>query len=358
MNNERILHMDSQSLREYCVKILSQENVPEEEAFYVADSLVMANLRGVDSHGVSRMPIYMKRLREGLVNNKFSFEVQKEAPGSMLIDGQNSLGAVLGVKVMELAIEKAKESGAVMVGVKNSNHYGTASYFSMLALKENMIGISASNAPSTMAPWGGVKPFLGTNPFSFSIPAGNEKPIVIDMATSVVARGKIILAAKNGQKIPEGWAINTEGEVTTDAEEALVGSVLPFAGPKGYAISLLIDILAGILSGGPYGPHINNLYENFNDPQCVGHFFGVINIEKFIPVENFKSMVDEMIREIKDTPKAKNTQEIFLPGEIEYNIQEKRLKTGVPITIPVLEDLKELGKMYSVPFTVKVIDND
>ncbi|MDK2809484.1 MAG: hypothetical protein PWR27_193 [Petroclostridium sp.] len=357
LSNEQVLNIDSESLRDYCIKLLNKEGVPEEEAFYMADSLVVANLRGVDSHGVSRMPIYMKRLREGLVNRKCSFEVQNEAPGSMLVDAQNSLGPVVGVKVMERAIEKAKESGSVMVGVKNSNHYGTASYFSMLALKENMIGISASNAPSTMAPWGGIKPFLGTNPFSFAIPTGNEKPIVIDMATSVVARGKIILAAKNGQKIPEGWAINKEGEVTTDAEEALVGSVLPFAGPKGYAISLLIDILAGILSGGPYGPHINNLYENFKDPQCVGHFFGVINIEKFIPVENFKSMVDRMIREIKGAPKGKNTKEIFLPGEIEYNIQTKRLQEGIPITIPVLDDLKELGEIYSVPFTVKVVNN-
>ena len=357
LSNGQLLNIDSELLREYCIKLLCKENVPEEEAYYFADSLIIANLRGVDSHGVSRMPIYMERLKEGLVRRKCCYEIQNEAPGSMLVDAQNSLGPVVGVKVMDRAIEKARESGSVMVGIKNSNHYGTASYFSMLAMKKGMIGISASNAPSTMAPWGGIKPFLGTNPFSVAIPTKNEKPIVIDMATSVVARGKVILAAKNGQKIPEGWAINTEGEATTDAEEALAGSVLPFAGPKGYAISLLIDILSGILSGGPYGPNINNLYENSKDPQCVGHFFGVINIEKFIPVENFKSMVDKMIREIKDSPKGKNTKEIFLPGEIEYNIQQKRLNEGIPITMPVLEDLKELGKAYSVPFTVKEKNN-
>jgi len=215
-----------------------------------------------------------------------------------------------------------------------------------------MIGISATNAPSTMAPWGGIKPYMGTNPFSVAIPAGNELPIIMDMATSVVAQGKIIMAGKKGEKIPEGWAIDKDGIVTTDPKEALAGSVLPFGGPKGYAVALLIDVLCGVMSGAMFGPHLNNMWNDFTNPQNVGHIFSVLDISKYTDVGEFKKRTDQMIREIKESPKAKNVNEIFLPGEIELRKAAQRRKEGIPMPEVVFEDLRKLGEKWNVPFTL------
>jgi LDH2 family malate/lactate/ureidoglycolate dehydrogenase len=352
MSEDVMKYVETNSLREYCISLLEKVGVPREEGFYMADGLVLANLRGVDSHGVSRMPIYMKSFSLGLIRPVAEMEILNEAPASMLVDAKNSIGAVIGVRVMEKVIEKAREAGIAMASVCHSTHFGMSCYYSMMALPENMIGFAISNSPPAMAPWGGKEPFTGTNPLSFAIPTGREKPIVIDMATSVVAKGKIILALKKDGIIPEGWALNKDGEMTTSAQEAMAGTVCPMGGPKGYALSLLVDIMCGVLSGGAYGPNVKNLYKTFDAPQDICHCFGAINIEKFIPLEQFKATIDKEIHEIKTAPKAKNTKEIFLPGEIEINMQEKRLKEGIPMPLPVFEELMELSRMYDVPFAV------
>lgn len=339
-----------EQLRSYCQKLFEKQEMPSDEAFLVADSLVDADLNGIESHGVCRMPIYMKRIDENVVANRCHLKVIKEYPASLALDACNSMGIVAGVRAMEMAIKKAKESGSVFVTVSHSNHFGTAAYFTRMALKENMIAMAATNAPSTMAPWGGIKPYMGTNPFSVAIPAGKEIPIIMDMATSVVAQGKIIMAGKKGEKIPEGWAINKEGVVTTDPKEALEGSVLPFGGPKGSAIALLVDILCGIMSGAMFGPHLNNMWNDFVNPQNVGHCFSVLDISKYTDVETFKRRIDQMIREIKESPKAKNVTEIFMPGEIEYKKAIQRRRDGIPVPNVVFEDLKKLGQTWGVAF--------
>ncbi len=352
MSEDVMKYVEVNSLREYCIGLLEKVGVPRDEGFYMADGLVVANLRGVDSHGVSRMPIYMKSFSLGLIRPVAEMDILNEAPASMLIDAKNSIGAVIGVRVMQKVMEKAKEMGISMASVRHSTHFGMSSYYAMMALPENMIGFAISNSPPAMAPWGGQEPFTGTNPLSFAIPAGSQKHIVIDMATSVVAKGKIILALKKDGVIPEGWALNKDGEMTTDAREAMEGTVCPMGGPKGYALSLLIDILCGVLSGGAYGPNVKNLYKTFDAPQDICHCFGAINIEKFIPLELFKATIDKEIHEIKTAPKARNTKEIFLPGEIETNVEEKRIKEGIPMPISVFDELVELGGTYGVPFEV------
>lgn len=346
--NDNVKYINYKAVKRFGIDIFEREGVPTKEAEIIVDNLVKANLRGVDSHGVSRIPIYIKRLKKKLVEPVCKIKIEKKVGSVAVINGCNSMGAVVGYNAMRYAINSAKEKGVFFVVVNNSNHFGTAAFYSMMALDHDMIGFAASNAPSTMALWGGIKPFLGTNPFSFAVPAGKRLPIVVDMATSVVARGKIILAEKNNQKIPEGWAINKEGEMTTDAKEALEGCVLPFGGPKGYAIALLIDIFCGILSNAAFGPHIGNLYENFVDPQNVGHCFAAIDVSKLIDVDVFKYRIDKMIEEIKESPKAKNVNEIFLPGEIEFNIQKERLEKGIPLSMPVIQELKALGESYNV----------
>lgn len=341
-----------EQLRTYCQKILENCGMPSDEAFIVADSLVEADLKGIESHGVSRMPIYTKRLEEGIVSKKCNLKIVAEHPGCMAIDACNSMGIVVGVRVMEMAMKKAKESGAAFVTVSHSNHFGAAAYFTKMALAEDMIAMAATNAPPNIAPWGGIKPYMGTNPFSAAIPAGKELPIIIDMAVSVVAQAKIIMAARKKEPIPLGWAINKYGEVTTDPEEALEGSVLPIGGPKGSAMAILIDILCGILSGAMFGPYLGNLWHDFSREQNIGHCFLVLDISKFTDVNVFKEKVDKMIRDIKQVPKAKGVEEIFLPGEIEYRKMVERKREGIPMSSIVYQDLKKLGEKWKVSMNI------
>lgn len=336
-------------LREFCLKILTNLGVSQADAYSTSDNLVSADLRGVDSHGVSRMPIYVERIENGLVSKKSNFTIIKEHRATLMIDAKNSMGAAVSVKIMKAAIEKAKSSGVALVTVNNSNHFGMASYFASMALEHSFIGFATTNAPSTMAPYGGIEPYFGTNPIACAIPSSSI-PVVVDMATSVVARGKIILAAKKGDDIPLNWAITKSGEPTTNAKEALEGTVLPFAGPKGYAFAMLSDIFSGILSGGLFGPQINNLYSNNQTSQKVGHFFAVVDPDCFIGRNELVAQVDEMIKQIKISPKAKGVKEIFIPGEIEFITMKKREEEGIPLSIAVVNDLKCLGEQYGVPF--------
>jgi LDH2 family malate/lactate/ureidoglycolate dehydrogenase len=338
----------AESLKSYIHNILQQTGLSETDSRIVADSLVGANLRGVDSHGVTRLSVYVKRLKSGVVNPKPQVSILEESDSTLLLDGDDGMGQVVGKRAMDLGIRKARQHGAVYIGVKRSTHFGTGAYFVQQGVKENLITYAMSNAPSTMAPWGGIKPYIGTNPYAFGIPAGKYDPIILDMATSVVARGKIITAAQEGKEIPLGWAIDKEGQPTTNAQHALDGSVLPFGGPKGYAISLMIDIMSGVLTGAGFGPHINNIYGDYDKPQNVGHFFQLIDISRFMAADIFKQRVDQMIEEIKSSPKAAGIQEILLPGEIEFNIERRRLAEGISLSKEVYEDIKQVGALCGV----------
>jgi LDH2 family malate/lactate/ureidoglycolate dehydrogenase len=216
------------------------------------------------------------------------------------------------------------------------------------AAARDVIAFAYSNAPPTMAPWGGVDPYLGTNPYAYGVPAGEHRPIILDMATSIVARGKIILMAESDEPIPKGWAIDEQGNPTTDAQEALEGSVLPFAGPKGYALSLIVDIMAGALTGAGFGPGINSMYDNFDDPQNVGAFFQLVDIGHFTDPATFKARVDRMIEEIKSARKAAGTEEIFLPGEIEFRTEEERKASGIPVGAETVSELRDVGRSCGV----------
>lgn len=337
-------------LAAFCVAVLERVEVPAEHAEMVAHSLLAANLRGVDTHGVTRLPVYVERLRAGLIDGRASGVVVAEGETTAVYDGQNGLGQVVGTKGMELALAKAEAAGVGSVTVRNSNHYGTAAYYAMMALERDMIGFSITNSPPLMAPWGGRKGFLGTNPLAIAIPAGEEKPFVFDMATSVVARGAVILAAKKGEAIPATWAMNREGEPTTDAKAALEGAVLPLGGHKGYGLAMAIDILAGILAGGPFGPHIGELYNNPDRTQKVGHFFGAFRIDRFRSVREFKAEMDAMIREVKEQPLAKGFEKIMVAGEPEHQTERERREKGVPLSDAVVGDLTRLGASVGLSF--------
>lgn len=335
-------------LEEFCSTLLQKMEVPAQDANLIAESLVRANLRGVDSHGVARMAIYMERLKQKLTNPRPKISILQETPAMALVDGDNGSGQVVAKMTMELAMTKAKGIGLSLVGIRNSNHFGATAFFTMMALKRDMIGIALANSYATVAPWGSRSQYFGTNPLSVAVPAGEGLPIVLDMATSVAAWGKIILAAQKGEPIPMGWAIDSDGEVTTDAAKALQGALIPFGGPKGSGISLIIDVLVGILTGADYGPYVGDLYKNLDRPQNVGQMMGAIDIGRFSDISEFKNRIDKVIREIKSLPKAKGVSEIFLPGEIEIRNQEQRGKDGIPLPETTVKDLQKLSAEYGV----------
>ena len=339
---------DPSGLKRFCSDLLQKADIPPEDADLIAESLVRANLRGVDSHGVARLAIYIERLNKKLVNPEPQIEILQETPAMALLDGDNGSGQVGAVRAMELVMAKARESGVALVGIRNSTHFGATAFFSMKALEQDMIGMVLANSYATVAPWGSRAPYFGTNPLSVAVPAGQELPVVLDMATSVAAWGKIILAAQKRESIPIGWAIDSDGEVTTDAARALQGALIPFGGPKGSGISLIIDVLVGILTGANCGPNVGDLYNNLERPQNVGQMMGAVDIRRFIDVNEFKSRMDAMIREIKSLPTAKGMSEVFLPGEIEIRNQRRREKEGIPLPPTTINDLQKLSSEYGV----------
>jgi len=323
----------------------------EEDAFVTADNLVDADLCGVESHGVSRMAIYMKRLESGVVSKDACVEVLQEYPASLALSAKNAMGMVAGKYAMERCIEKARENGACFATVNNSNHYGMSAYYVNMAARENMFAMTGTNAPPNIAPWGSYQAYQGTNPIAFAAPTHGE-PVVLDMAPSVVAMGKVILAAKLGKDIPEGWALTKDGKPTTDAKEGMAGTVLPIGGPKGYGIAVFVDILAGILSGAQFGPHLNNMWNDFENPQNVGHFFLAVDISKFVDVDLFKTRIEQMTREIKALDKNPGVEEILMPGEPEQRRRRERKENGLELSAVVYEELKGLSEKYGVSFTL------
>ncbi len=238
---------------------------------------VSSNLRGVDTHGVYRMLVYSAKLKGGFINPKPNLRIIKETPATALIDGGNNLGQVVGYRAMETAIQKAKAVGVSFVSVRNSNHFGTCAHFSMMALRNNMIGMAFTNASAQIAPTGGVDKLLANNPWSIAVPSGKKFPIVLDMANSVIARGKIRLAAKEGRSIPLGWAVTKDGEPTSDPNAALEGLTLPVGGYKGYCITLMVDMLSGVLADSCYGPRTKGM-DIVDAIAGIGHAFVAIDI--------------------------------------------------------------------------------
>jgi LDH2 family malate/lactate/ureidoglycolate dehydrogenase len=337
-------------LRQFGAALFEKTGMTAEEALVNADNLVDADLKGIDSHGTSRLPLYLKRIRLGVVRANCHFKVLSDRLSAATLDACNSMGAYVSCQAMDMALDKAAQTGVAMVTVGNSNHNGTAGYYAEQALRRGMIGIAGTNSKARMAPWGGRDSYLGTNPIAVAIPTDQALPILADLATSVVARGKLVVAAKKKQPIPPGWALNKEGEPTTDPAAGVLGSVMPAAGAKGSAIALVIDVLSGVLSGSLFGPYVRDLYTDFEQPACVSHVFGAVNIEAFTSAARFRREMDRIITEIKSSTPAKGVAEIFLPGEIELRRREKWLQQGIPMAAAIVDELKREGEQWGVRF--------
>jgi len=328
----------------FCTACFQKLGLSAANARLAAENLIFANLRGVDSHGVIRMKIYADRLRLGGFKAKARPKVVRENQSSALIDAQHGVGQVAASAAMKLAIRKARKSGAAVVAVKNSNHFGASAFYTMQAIEHGMIGFAATNSGPTMAPTGGREGRLGNNAMALAVPAEKFPPIVLDMATGAAAWGKIFVAQQKKTKIPATWALDKHGAPTDDPNAAADhGLIQPFGGYKGYGLSLLIDILTGVLSGGAFSTHVRTLYKQIETPSRISHTCAALRIDAFIPLANFRRRMDEIIELMHSCPTAPGVERIFVPGEIEHETEQRRAKEGIPLNPELRDELRALG---------------
>jgi LDH2 family malate/lactate/ureidoglycolate dehydrogenase len=338
-----------QALIDFGTAILVKVGVPSTEAVEIINNLVQADLRDVESHGIVRLPIYVQRLAAHAINPRPRIHTIRDSATSAVVDGDNGMGQLVGMRAMQVAIDKAKQHGGMcaFVSVRNSNHYGAAALYAQMACAHDMIGFTYTiGGINHMVPWGGAEARLGNNPFAVAIPAGKEHPLVLDMACSVAARGKIIVAAKEGTPIPSDWAIGPDGQPTTDAVEALRGFVQPVGGPKGYALTMTIGLLSTMLSGAAFGSEVTHMYDDLERPQNIGHLFGVLPVALFEDVSIFRQRMDKAIAEMRNAKRARGVERIYVPGEREEISLDHRRHHGIPIGTGVLAELKALGAQY------------
>ena len=331
-------------------------NVPKEDAEICADVLIRSDLRGIESHGCQRLKMYYDRIIGGIQSPITNLKVLKESATTARIDAGHGMGHVAAYRGMQLAIKKAKEYGTGAVSVGNSTHYGIAGYYSLMAIKEGMIGITCTNARPSIAPTFGVDAMMGTNPLTIGIPTDEEFPFLIDCATSITQRGKIEVNARTNSPVPEGWVITNEGKLATDSGEILedliegVSALLPLGGAgellgghKGYGYAAAVEILSAALSDGPFLKDLT-LSKGYK----LGHFFMAIDIEGFLPLKTFKKVSGSILRQLRNSKKAPGHDRIYTAGEKEYLSEIEREKTGIPIMPSVLEDLKYLQRQLNV----------
>ncbi len=334
-----------QKVKAFCADVLRKAGLSADESAIVTESLLCAELRGIYSHGVVRLETYIQRVETGVMKMSAPVTTEMDHGAVALLNANNTFGQVAGHRAMKLAIDKARQYGAGVVGVRNSNHFGVAAFYAGMAQQEDMVGCVFTHSSPAMAVFGTKTPLIGTNPIAVAIPAGDHLPIVLDMSTSVVARGKIRYAALTGQGIPLGWARDPEGKPTQDAKLALKGSLEPVGGAKGSGLSLIIDLLCGILTNTILTGGVKNVTD-MSGPSMTGHFFAALDVSKFIDIQLFKANVDQVITNIKGFPPVTDGGKIFMPGEIELLAEEKRMKEGIPLDQEVLDLLNKVATRY------------
>lgn len=349
-------------LENYMKEVLCAVGLPPEDAAISADILIESDKRGIDSHGIGRLkPIYIDRIREGVINPITEIETIKDGPTTAVLDGHNGMGQVVSKYAMALAIEKAKKFGMGMVAVRSSNHYGIAGYYATMATDEGLIGITGTNARPSIAPTFGIENMLGTNPLTFGIPTDEAFPFVLDCATSVTQRGKIEVYQRLGKALPSGWVIGADGEPRTDTESVLIDLVTGGAaltplggigevlgGYKGYGYATVVEILSAALQGGTFLKALSGIQDGKKVPYNLGHFFMAIDVEAFTTLEAFKKTTGEILRALRASQKAPGHDRIYTPGEKEYLARIERDITGVPINEALEKDIAEIKRLYGI----------
>ena len=331
-----IRRVEPEELKRLTVKRLREAGVSQRDAQIVADVLVFADLRGVHSHGVLRVEHYLHRIRRGGINLHATYEVQWLKPSVGLLDAQGGLGHVSTKLATEEAIARARTEGISLVGIKNNSHCGALAYYIQLALDARMASISCVHTDIRMVPYGGARAYFGTNPFAFGFP-GRKDSILLDMATSEIAWGKVLTAREKGLQLQEGWAFDTEGHPTTDPFQAEY--LTPFGGAKGYGIAVMVEALTGLLIGGIFGPHLNRMYEDLDSYRDLSNFILVIDPAVYDPSGGFLDRTQRMIEEVHAIPPASGFKRVMVPGEIETRIMEQYQREGIPVPATVYQYL-------------------
>ncbi len=316
------------------------------EASLVAQSLVHADLTGVFTHGSNFLPLYTNWIQVGSIDPTATPEVVSDNGAIGLISARNAMGQVAGVQAMDMAIAKAKQFGIGAVGVRESNHFGAAAYYTMRALDHDAIGFCSTNGIQVMAPYGGVTPSLSNTPIAYAIPADEERPLMLDMAVSVVAAGKVALAKRKGESIPPDWALTAAGIPTEDPSIATL--MAPVGGPKGYGLAVVLDALCGVLTGALFGQDVRRGGIP-NTPQAMGQLFMALDIAHMMPVDEFKQRMDVQIRQMRNSDKAKGIERIYLPGEIELERKENFLRDGIAFATEIVQDLDAMAETLGIP---------
>ena len=323
------------------------------DAGIFACALVDADLHGVSTHGLSRLSIYLRRIGLGLIDPGASLKIERQRAGTLAIDAGNGVGHVQAVKALDLLFPLAEQNGIAAAAIRNSQHFGALSYYCNRAASRGFILLATTNCEPAMSPSGGYDAFFGTNPIAASFPTGKGFPIKIDLSTSAIARGNIIAASKKNQPIPLGWALDQDGEPTTDAQKALLGTVLTMAGHKGYALALMVELLSGVLSGAAIGSEVGSMYKNLDRKQDVGHFFCLLHIDAFIEYGEFIRRVDETIEKLKAGRKMAGTGEILIPGERSARIAAENARVGIPVGPETWKELEEWCTKMKVELPVR-----
>jgi len=359
---EKIYWVDFDTMEQFMIDVFKAAGVPEEDAKICADVLITSDKRGIDSHGIGRLkPIYIDRIMDGIINPVTKIKVVKEGPTTAVLDGQNGVGQVISKKAMEMAIEKAENYGMGMVAVRNSNHYGIAGYYVLMAVEAGMIGITGTNARPSIAPTFGVENMLGTNPLTFGIPTDEEFPFVLDCATSVSQRGKIEVYAREGKPLPEGWVIGQDGSPRTDTEQVLKdlltgGAALTplggigeeMGGYKGYGYATVVEILSAALQGGAFLKALSGMENGKKVPYRLGHFFIAINIEAFTELDSFRKTAGDILRQLRSSKRMPGQDRIYTAGEKEYLAWLERKDKGVPVNEALQRDIIQLKQMLNL----------
>jgi len=349
-------------IERFMTKIMMKAGIPEQDAKIIGDVLLQADKFGFDSHGVNRLkPIYLDRIKDGILNPLTQFEIVKEGPTTAVVDGHNGMGHVIGFNSMKLAIEKAGKYGMGMVTVRNSTHYGFAGYYPLMAVQKNMIRITGTNARPSLAPTFGIENMLGTNPLTFGMPSDEPFPFLLDCATSITQRGKVELYAREGKDLPKGWVIDENGESKTNSEEVLKdliagrAALTPLggvgeetAGYKGYGYATVVEILSAALQQGAFMKMLLGVKDGKKIPYPIGHFFIVIDISAFTDPAEFKKTTGDILRELRASRKMPGQDRIFTAGEKEYYTWIERKDKGVPFNDQLLKEFMGLCKTYGL----------
>ena len=336
-------------LKRFVLRALTSAGIPAEDATQVAALMAESDARGGDAHGVFRLPQYVKQIQDGAVNARPNIQIVSDRAGAALIDGDNALGHLVIKRAAELAIEKARQCGIGWVGTRHSNHAGPAQLYARMAAEQDMIGLyfCVGNA-NLLPPWGGTEVLLSTNPISIAVPASKHPSIVLDMATTNTAFGKIRLKAQRNEPMPEGWMIDRQGQPLTDAKRASEGFLVPVGGPKGYGLALMFGLLAGTLNGAAFGRDVVNYTVDSKTPSNTGQAIVALDIATFADVEAFKQNVDEMWEVMKSSPTLPGVDEVRLPGEHSAQVYRERMADGVPLGAELRKVLDELADRLSV----------